>query len=43
LIEAVKELKNENNDLKALRNENKDLKNRLEKIEEILSLSASKK
>jgi Chaperone of endosialidase len=33
LIEAVKELKNEN----------KDLKNRLEKIEEILSLSASKK
>jgi Chaperone of endosialidase len=43
LIEAVKELKNENNDLKELRNENKDLRNRLEKIEEILSLSASKK
>jgi hypothetical protein len=43
LIEAVKELKNENIDLKALRNEHKDLKNRLEKIEEIISLSASKK
>jgi Chaperone of endosialidase len=43
LIEAVKELRNENNDLKELRNENKDLRNRLGKIEEILSVSASKK
>lgn len=36
LIEAVKELKNENNDLKS---ENKDFRNRLEKIEALLSAS----
>jgi hypothetical protein len=41
LIEAVKELKNENKDLKELRNENKDLRNRLEKIEVLLSASNS--
>jgi Chaperone of endosialidase len=40
LIEAVKELKDENNQLK---NKNQKLENRLDKIEEILSLSASKK
>lgn len=39
LIEAVKELKNENKDLKELKNENKELKNRLEKIEALLSAS----
>ncbi|PWK26129.1 endosialidase-like protein [Arcicella aurantiaca] len=41
LIEAVKELKNENNDLKKLKNENEDLRNRLDKIEAMLSASNS--
>jgi Chaperone of endosialidase len=40
LIEAVKELRNENATLK---NKNQFLENRLDKIEEILSVSASKK